>query len=160
MTINCLPEMSVINFGAWLKRTLDDRGIDAQQLSAATGKHYAYLNRVINSGKTEKPIRPDQEVVQEIGDGLVRLKAIRDRGEAEVAAGYIPNGYTLTRSEASDDSRRVEYIPVEEGEAELFKFLRGRPPAMQARGVRVLKAMFAEDDEADRAEGRIGGRAE
>jgi transcriptional regulator with XRE-family HTH domain len=54
----------------------------------------------------------------------------------------------------------IEYVPVEEDEAELLRFLRNQPPGVTPRALKALKAMFEEDDEEERSEGRHGGRAE
>lgn len=91
--------MTMYDFGAWVEARLLASGSDVQALSVESGLVYAYLNRLFNSGKKGKPIRPDQKTVRQIGEGLLALGAIENQGEAEIAAGYIPDGYHILRDE-------------------------------------------------------------
>lgn len=103
-----------IDFGAWLNGVLTRADKNEQDLSSVTGKHYSYYNRLIKSGEKGKPIRPDQEVVREIGEGLVKLGLIQDAGEAEIAALYIPQaGYRVVATQETDPPDDFEDWPIE-----------------------------------------------
>lgn len=103
-----------IDFGAWLNGVLTRANKNAQDLTSATGKHYAYYNRLVKSGEKGHPIRPEQEVVREIGEGLVKMGLLQDAGEAEIAALYIPlEGYSVAPKTDCEPPENFDDWPVE-----------------------------------------------
>ncbi len=46
------------DFGAWLKRRLDDAGVNLTELSASSKIAYPNLNTLVNSGKHGEPTQP------------------------------------------------------------------------------------------------------
>lgn len=107
---------TIMDFGAWVETVLIRSDLNLQSLSAESTLLYAYLSRLINSGKKGKAIRPDQSTVIQIGEALVRLGVIEDKGEAEIEAGYIPAGYKIVREDKAQtpetDTVPIEYEPI------------------------------------------------
>lgn len=107
---------TIMDFGAWVESVLSRNNLNLQSLSAESTLLYAYLSRLINSGKKGKAIRPDQATVIQIGEALVRLGVIEDKGEAEIEAGYIPAGYKIVREDkpakTAQDAVPIEYEPI------------------------------------------------
>ena len=115
-------DVFLIDFGAWIEKTLAENEVGLNALVAASGMHYSYLKRLISSGKVGKPIRPDQDTVRQIGAGLAHLKLIGQAAEAEIVAGYIPEGYLVKQPEdlAAEPPENYSDYPPELQEALAF----------------------------------------
>ena len=87
------------DFGAWLKRRLDDAGVNLTELSSSSKIAYPNLNTLVNSGKHGEPTQPKVATMHKIVSGLRQLGLLHseDEGDVWVAAGYEVDEYVVVR---------------------------------------------------------------
>ncbi len=95
-----MERYQVVDFGGWVKAIIDQSPeVTVSDLSRETGIPYPSLDRILNSGKKGKVVRPSEDTIEAVSQALVKLKLIGDAKEAWVAAGFLVDGYQIKKAD-------------------------------------------------------------
>ena len=129
------------DFSAWLSQAMQRRGMSKQTaLAAASGLAQSTISSYLSGARTPEK----REQVEKLVKALLQPDADEDIALRMLNAGLLASGLAPADTEPDDH--------------EVIDFLRGQPPTIQDKALRMLKAAFAEDDAIDNA-GNIGKRA-
>jgi len=88
---------SFTDYGGWVRKRLQEHDVTVSDLSRETRIQWPSLNRILKSGESGEPVRPNVDTIEKINKALVRLDVIKDEDEGWVAAGVIVEGWSIRK---------------------------------------------------------------
>lgn len=126
-------------FGRWLRDSRTRRGLTMEALAEIAETSQVAISNIERGNRNAS-----RDMVEKLARALLPEDADEYTARALLSAGLKAAGF------ATED---VEY-----DDHEVIEYLRGKPPTLQDKAMRMLKAAFDEDDAIDNA-GNIGKRA-